>query len=131
MNSFYKNKYNKYKKKYINQKRQINNNSEIKEIDLYLYFDLLQVSSNIIKLTSKQDFLILVGESPSYLEPILKKERDLFILPFSNSPYGCFESPFGFPYDPPEEKIIKYKLPKKNKTLPSLDKQNNYFDYLN
>src|SRR5579885_2396026 len=103
MDNLYKNKYIKYKKKYLNQKRHINNDYEDKEVDLYLYFDLLQVSTSILKLTSKQDFLILVGESPSYLEPILKRERDLFILPFSNKPYGCFDNPFAFPYNPSEE----------------------------
>src|SRR5439155_246007 len=67
----------------------------------------------------------------SYLQPMLAKKRDLFILPFSNKPYGCFQSPFAFPYNPTKEQKIKYILPESDSYMPSIENENNYFNYLN
>lgn len=108
-------KYKKYKRKYINLKRiatdeindiqnipikePIDNNTstryENKSVDWYLFFDLLQVSKDIINMTNTRNIIILIGDTPSYLEPLLKPHRRVFHLAFSNKPFGCFLPPHG------------------------------------
>ena len=86
-------------------------------IDWYLFFDLLQISCDIIALTKPTDFIILIGDTPSYLLPFLEKQRRVFNLPLSNKPFGCFYPPIyknykelGLKdiYNPPRENLIAY-----------------------
>lgn len=60
---------NRYKQKYLQLKRQLSepeNESqyhEDKEIDFYLFIDLLQIANRILKITSEKDTLILIGDT--------------------------------------------------------------------
>lgn len=129
----YQNKYQKYKRKYLRLKngQQLNNlirnkknvdttkDIQTEEIGLYLFFDLLQVSKDIFELTSVDNFLILIGDTPSYLTPFLEKKRQLFNLPFSSKPFGCFFPP----YSAPLEQIHPV-------WIPPFERMNDYFEYL-
>ena len=115
----YKHKYNKYKKKYTMLKRA--EDTKLKEVDLYLFFDLLQVSHDIITSTNKDDIMIIIGDTPSYMIPFLKPFRKVIILPFSNKPYGCFNPPNAI-----ADETMNYDV-----YMPTLENQDNYFNYLN
>lgn len=106
----YKYKYQKYKNKYDTLKKiqnaRISNDNpnekdetefQNKDVDWYLFFDLLQVSYDIINLTESDDIIILVGDTPSYLAPFLKQERKVEHLAFSNKPFGCLNPPYAYP----------------------------------
>lgn len=47
------------------------------KVTWYLFFDLLQVSIDIMNLTRFNDIIILVGETPSYLHPFFKRYSSL------------------------------------------------------
>ena len=94
-----------------------NKDIENKDIDWYLFFDLLQVSKDILKLTTSTDVIILVGDTPSYLIPFLEKYRNTFNFAFSNKPFGCFMQYSDFYHT--------------NIFTPSVKELNMYFDYLN
>jgi len=131
-------KYNKYKKKYINAKKcnfiyndmktalveHINSISSDGrgEVDLWLFFDLLQVSNYILHKTLKDDIIILVGDTPSYLQPFLEAHRVTYNLPFSNKPFGCFVPPYSDSVQDEEFKKI---------FTPNRDDLSHYFNYLN
>lgn len=69
---------------------------EKKEVNIYLFFDLLQMSHQIISMISPKNVIILVGETPSYLYPFLKQyENTVFIFNFSNKPYLLVDYPNG------------------------------------
>ncbi len=93
-NDDYKQKYEKYKYKYLNLRNEIIKDKYDTYIDnkySKLFYDLLEASQGIIKLTSNTDFIILVGDTPSYLKPFLEDpslsdRRTTFNLPFSNKP---------------------------------------------
>lgn len=70
-------------------------NENYKDHAIYLFFDLLQVSRDILQITSPDDIIILIGNIPSYLRIFLKDRRKTFNLPFSKKPFGCFWEPFG------------------------------------
>lgn len=121
-----------------------NNNNETleyKEIDFFLFFDLVQGSEDIFNLTSKDDILILIGDTPSYYMPILKQRRKVFNFPFSNKPFGCFIPPFGEPLDKEEISKELIYIQKLNPSIKISDpferfnKENQrvtkYFEYLN
>jgi len=93
---------------------------EHRKIDFYLFIDLMQVSRDILDLTTKDEILILIGDTPSYLKPFLEDERKIFNLPFSNKPYGCFTPPHA-QHNPKFD----------NKSfVPSLSQMKAYFKYL-
>ena len=70
---------------------------EKKEVNIYLFFDLLQMSHQIISMISPKNVIILVGETPSYLYPFLKQyENTVFIFNFSNKPYLLVDYPNGY-----------------------------------
>lgn len=129
MSIFYK-KYRDYKREYINLKEKIggNNNSannyENREVDWYLFFDLWQVVNDIINLTNEQDIVILIGDTSSYLSPILELYREVYLLPFSNKPFGCLWPPYGIPS---EEGPFKYT---DTVWTPSKNNLESYFTYL-
>jgi hypothetical protein len=124
----YKNKYYKYKSKYNQLKKGIREDIKVesKEIDWYLFFDLFQVSQDILNLTHKDDKIILVGDTPSYLTPFLEKYRFVFNLAFSNKPFGCFYPPYSefIPEQDPESH------PFGSIYSPTMDNLNKYFSYL-
>lgn len=91
---------------------------ESKSIDLNLIFDLLQVSQEILLMTNKDDIIILVGDTPSYLKPFLEKFRTIHNLPLSNKAYGCFYPPYALPSDD-------------GLFTPKFELQKKYFHYLN
>ena len=150
-----KHKYKKYKRKYL-ELRRVTSNDEfdldslpIKEpfdgdnfrgrgIDWYLFFDLLQVSKDVINLTNKDDIIILVGDTPSYLEPFVKKYRKVFNLAFSGKAFGCFYPMYGKPHEWSDIKNPKIKNvadiimepPINDPYVPTLQELNTYFDYL-
>lgn len=77
-------KYKKYKKRYLNLKRELNDNdndndndkyNENKPLSIELFIDLLQVNSEIINMTSDNDIIVLIGDTPSYIEPIITNHR--------------------------------------------------------
>lgn len=93
-----------------------------REIDLYLFFDLMQVSKNILDLTYKDDIIILIGDTPSYLLPFLEKDRYVVNFAFSGKPFGCFYPPHFLESDNYQDADVFY--------TPSLENLNNYFDWL-
>lgn len=64
------------------------------DVDWYLFFDLYQVSIDIIDLTNKDDTIILIGDTLSYLRPLLEKHRTVYNFAFSNKPFGCISYPY-------------------------------------
>jgi hypothetical protein len=111
-----------------------------KKIDLYLFFDLLQVSKDIINLTRSNDFIILIGDTPSYLTPFLEDERNIFNLSFSNKPFGCFMPPYSFSESKEDRQKHRADLLKRYPDLeindhdpyiPSKKTLDSYFNYLN
>jgi hypothetical protein len=72
-------------------------NERYKDHLIYLFFDLLQMSRDILQITSATDHIILVGDTPSYLEMFLRDHRKITNLPSSNKPFGCFWAPYGTP----------------------------------
>lgn len=65
-------------------------NENYKYHRIFLFFDLLQTSKDILELSHKHNIIILVGDTASYLGMFLENERKYFNLPFSNKPFGCF-----------------------------------------
>lgn len=94
---------------------------EYDSVDLYLFFDLMAVSRKIYNCTSKNDIIILVGDTGSYLRPFLEVlGRKVFNLPISGKPYACTF--------PPHSSTIKY-----NEYLyyiPQKEEEEFYFNYL-
>ena len=126
-NKKYKRKYEKYKNKYLDLKKKFKQ----KKYDYFinnkysdLFYDLLQTNEDILKISGKDDFFILVGESPSYLKPFLEDAgHKIFDLPFSNKPYACLFGLYGLPYS--NEEFINRSL------MPKPDYEEYYFNYLN
>lgn len=148
----YKQKYEKYKRQYYFLRQQIISKkcgyepNEVNGPYSKLFYDLLETSRDILNLTSDTDFLILVGDTPSYLRPFLEDEgRTIFNLPFSNKPYHCFMSPHGNPHytqaqldnlDTDELNLYNSLLPTDYTLLPREDSrippfESRYFEYLN
>lgn len=93
-------------------------------IDLYLFFDLLQVSEQIINITKKDSIYILIGDTPSYLKPYFKfKNKTVFNFSASSKPYGCACNPAD-----PENLINSVEYDEV--TIPTIEQVNNYFNYL-
>ena len=111
----YKQKYKKYKKIY-NRSKTLGPGQ--RPFDLYLFFDLLQVSEEILNITTKNDVLILIGESPAYLKPFLENERKIFNLPFSARPFSCVKPLTGETVD------------RSSSLDPTLDETKSYFKNL-
>ena len=135
MTDYYK-KYRNYKNKYINLKKKIggNNNeesseSESREVDWFLFFDLWQVSNDIIDLTDKNDVIILIGDTPSYLISILKLYREVHLFAFSNKPFGCFLPPYGNFEEMSKEYIKAFGI-KRDVWSPLKENLELYFNYL-
>ena len=91
---------------------------DVKPVDLNLIFDLLQMSQDILLMTEKDDIIIMVGDTPSYLKPFLEPFRKVHNLPLSNKVYGCFDPPYGLPED---DELF----------TPKFNLQEKYFNYLN
>lgn len=127
----YYNKYLNYKSKYLNRTIGTlkDNKYSFTKVDLYLFFDLMEVSYEIATMTTKEDLCILIGDTPSYLKPFLENlNRKIFNLPFSNKPYGCTWAPYGCTWAPygqflNDEKYYVHIPTKKNERL--------FFNYLN
>lgn len=92
-------------------------NENYKDHSIFLFFDLLQMSKDILNFTHEDDIIILVGDTPSYLSIFLKGHRKYYHLGFSNKPFGCFYPSFAKPiYDckfkemitPNEDSLLKY-----------------------
>ena len=107
----------------------ININSDLKlkkfasDINLYFFFDLYQVCQDILNITSEDDHIILIGNTPSYLKPILEKHRYTYNLPFSGYPLACFWLPYARPFSNEE---IKYSY----EVAPTKRQLHSYFNYL-
>ena len=84
-----------------------------------LFVDLLFTSKKILDLTTSTDILILIGESPAYLGPILKHHRKIIYLPMTDKPFSCYSN---LEYD--KNVLTTTHIP----TQKGLD---NYFNYLN
>jgi len=91
---------------------------DVKPVDLNLIFDLLQMSQDILLMTNKDDIIILIGDTPSYLKPFLESFRKVHNLPLSNKVYGCFYPPYALPEDD-------------GLYTPKFQLQKKYFYYLN
>lgn len=96
-------------------------NSETSKVDLILFKDLFKASLKIFELTKRSHILILIGDTPSYLKPILELEREVHNLPLSGQAMGCFEQNTGKPVD-----IID----KFNILIPTQDQINGFFRFL-
>ena len=136
MTDYYK-KYINYKRKYINLKIGGNNEESLRpasrEVDWYLFFDLWQVSKDIIYLTNEKDIIILVGDTPSYLISILKLYREVYVFAFSDKPFGCFKPPYGRIEESESEaakEIIKVWGKSALTFTPSKENLQSYFNYL-
>ena len=101
-------------------------NTNYKKVNWYLFFDLYQVSINILDLTNDHSIIILVGDTPSYLAPLLEAKRKIFHLAISNKAFGCFVPPFG-------ENNSNYNIYQKHEHIyvPSAENLNSYFNFLN
>ena len=129
----YKQKYRKYKQKYnklknlrnvqISETLDVSDDTHEANIDWYIFFDLLQVSKDIVNLTHETDIIILIGDTPSYLTPFLELKRRVYNLAFSNKPFGCFFPPYADP---------AYQFSKEGTVyVPFRTNLNAYFEYLN
>ena len=78
-----------------NLKKESKNASRSKDINIYLFFDLLQISEKIIDMTNSDDIIVLIGDTPSYLKPFLEQERKIYNLAFSKKPYSVIDPPYG------------------------------------
>ena len=68
-----------------------------KDINIYLFFDLLQMSKTVLNLTNDSDIVVLIGDTASYLKPFLEKERKIYNLAFLNKPYWVTDPPHSNP----------------------------------
>ena len=121
----YKHKYQQLKKLRGGQEHDYGFHFHSRKVDWNLFFDLLDVSNNIISSTSPTDIIILVGDTPSYLKPFLEtiqNERKIYNFASSNKPFGCFAPPFSVPLSDPSYKSVY------TPTQPQLE---SYFNYLN
>lgn len=100
-------------------------------VDWYLFFDLLQVSKDIINLTSETSIIILVGDTPSYLAPFLQCNRKVFHFAFSNKPFGCFLPPYAISTDFVELTRDNQDEQRINVFVPKQYMLEKYFNYLN
>ena len=91
-------------------------------IDLPLFFDLLHVAKDIIKLVKNDDILILIGDTPSYVTPFLSKYKT-YNLAISNKAYGCVESPHSKPMLTTNPLFDLY--------VPTKEQEEYYFNFLN
>lgn len=96
-------------------------NENYKDHSIFLFFDLLQISKDILNITHKDDIIILVGDTPSYLSIFLKGHRKYYHLGFSNKPFGCFLPLFAEPI---------YDCKFKKAFVPDKDSLHQYFKYL-
>lgn len=69
-----------------------NETKHYQPINLFLFFDLLQMKNEIISMTNDDDVIILVGHTPSYLKVFIEQERKIFVLPFSGKAYWIINS---------------------------------------
>jgi len=138
-------KYQKYLYKYLklNRVNPNNDNSQDKtleqlnerQIDWYLFFDTHQVATDIINLTSDNNILILVGNTPSYLAPLLEDKRKIYHLAFTGKPFGCFVPPYATLLtlnnnsSQKDTKSIYHSL--HSVFTPTRKQLHNYFNYLN
>jgi len=90
---------------------------------LFLFADLYTLSHSILKTIEKDDFIILIGDTPSYLSFFLKKNQ-YFILPFTNKPFGIIHPPLSNYDDKIDCDSKRIYIPSKNNLL-------YYFNYLN
>ena len=118
-----------------------NDDGEEGTLNTELFVDLLFTAKRIINLTSSDDILILIGESPAYLGPILKHHRKIIYLPMSRKPFSCYrgahynlENIVGTSYEDEkkltgmDKKLYYHMLATSIPTQKGLDK---YFSYLN
>jgi len=87
---------------------------------LFLFADLYLLSKNILSTIEKDDFIILIGDTPSYLSFFFKNQPH-YILPFSNKPFGLF-------YPPYAEYLKKWEC--LDVFLPTEEQLLTYFNYL-
>ncbi len=105
---------------------------ETKEVNIYLFFDLLQMTHQIMSMITPKNVMILVGETPSYLLPFLQQYKiTVYLLNFSAKPYLIAEYPDGDLNGPdcPEHNIAneaRERLMYQDATLT----EKYYFEYL-
>ena len=85
-----------------------------------LFVDLLFTSKKILDLTTSDDILVLIGESPAYLGPVLKHHRKIIYLPMTDKPFACYYNK-------------RYVLEKSSMHhhIPTQKGLDTYFNYLN
>lgn len=93
--------YRKYKRKYLRLRGGDQSNGsnepfiyENRSVDWYLFFDLYQITKDILLTTPSDAIIILVGDTPSYLEPLLNRYRETHHFAFSNKAFGCLFPPY-------------------------------------
>ena len=79
-------KWEKYRNKYLRLKR-----ANMVYIDDHLFFDLYKIMLDIYSMSPADPIVILIGEGPSYLEPLLGEDVAAYQLPFREDIYNCFE----------------------------------------
>ncbi len=75
-------------------KNEENDRTDKKDINIYLFFDLLQISKTILQMTDQNNIIILIGDTPSYLKPFMENERKIYSLAFSNKAYFVTKAPY-------------------------------------
>lgn len=119
----------------INNKIKLQKNNSNKwgrrKTDMYLFFDLLQITTSILDCTNKNSVYILIGATPEYLKPFFDyNKRSVFVLPFSDKPYGCLWPPYGLS----EQKyslVSAEGMEDYNRLIiPTIDNLKYYFEYL-
>ena len=89
---------------------------------LFLFADLHLLANSIIRTIDKNNFIILIGDTPSYLSFFLNKHK-YFLLPMSSKPFGLISSFGEIP------KNINCNI--KKKYIPTKEQLLTYFEYLN
>ena len=89
-------------------------------LDSELFVDLLFTSKKILDLTTSNDILVLIGESPAYLGPVLKHHRKILYLPMTDKPFSCYWN---------KNYILEKRM--KEFYIPTQKGLDTYFNYLN
>lgn len=95
-----------------------------KKINLDLFFSLLQVTDEIKFQTNKDNIYLLIGDSPSYLKPMLETYATTINIPFSGAGYGCF---YDYNY---YKNIEEWKTKHKYSDMPKEEHLNGFFKFL-
>ena len=108
-------------------------------IDTEFFVDLLFTAKKIIDITTKDNILILIGDTPSYLGPILEYHRKIYHMAWSDKPLDCFKIDYKLHKIIPNKEYDRFEITWSDKTYTKngtkkaklKEKLGAYFNYLN